>query len=361
MTLLITTAVLPATSSINVFNSSLHGEVKDQYVEWDAEVDPIIDFDWQEFVPTMVRHTRIEVKIVQWYGGSEDLKLSIERPLGTILRYKELPVNDIPGYCDWVSFDIQDIDLVPGQNYYIKLTAPLGSEYGWGSSPRDPYPQGDSSKGSGTGWDWCFRTYCMENSPPNKPNMPTGTNSGKAGTSYTYSTSTDDPDGDQVWYKWDWGNEVSNWDGPYTSGDPVTTSHTWPNQGSYAVKVKAKDTSDVESVWSDPLSVSMPKSKTTATQNNNEIHSMIYCDVSIKGTATEQVIRGSFLLGFGKCLYMKVDLENDGSIEISSITNPSNNIELEGSYQIHLIGFNGFYSHLLKTRINGRALLTIWE
>jgi len=99
------------------------------------------------------------------------------------------------------------------------------------------------------------------NQPPNKPSTPSGPANGKTGTSYTYSTSTDDPDGDQVWYKWDWGDEVSDWDGPYTSGDPVTTSHTWSNQGTYAVKVKAKDTSDAESVWSDPLSVSMPKNK----------------------------------------------------------------------------------------------------
>jgi len=99
------------------------------------------------------------------------------------------------------------------------------------------------------------------NNAPNKPDTPSGQTNGKTGTSYTYSTSTEDLDGDQVWYKWDWGDEVSNWDGPYTSGDPVTTSNTWSNQGTYAVKVKAKDTSDAESVWSDPLSVSMPKNK----------------------------------------------------------------------------------------------------
>ena len=44
-------------------------------------------------------------------------------------------------------------------------------------------------------------------------------------------------------------------------GDDVTASHIWVNQGTYVVKVKAKDTSDIESVWSDPLGVSMPKSK----------------------------------------------------------------------------------------------------
>ena len=64
-----------------------------------------------------------------------------------------------------------------------------------------------------------------------------------------------------MYYKWDWGDEVSNWDGPYNSGDLVTKSHIWSNKGTYAVKVKAKDTSDVESVWSDPLQISMPKNK----------------------------------------------------------------------------------------------------
>ncbi len=99
------------------------------------------------------------------------------------------------------------------------------------------------------------------NSQPNKPETPDGPTSGKTGTSYTYLTSADDPDGDQVYYKWDWGDEVSNWDGPYNSGDLVIQSHIWLNQGTYAVKVKAKDTSDVESVWSDPLPISMPKNK----------------------------------------------------------------------------------------------------
>ena len=38
-------------------------------------------------------------------------------------------------------------------------------------------------------------------------------------------------------------------------------SHVWDEQGSYAVKVKAKDIYGGESFWSDPLQVSLPKSK----------------------------------------------------------------------------------------------------
>jgi len=100
-----------------------------------------------------------------------------------------------------------------------------------------------------------------ENQPPVKPSTPSGSTNGKAGTSYTYSTSTTDPEGDQIYYKWDWGDEVSDWDGPYNSGDTATASHIWANQGSYSVKVKAKDIHDEESVWSDPLPITMPKNK----------------------------------------------------------------------------------------------------
>ena len=116
--------------------------------------------------------------------------------------------------------------------------------------------------GAESGWSSALTVIISAgNNAPNKPDTPSGQTNGKTGTSYTYSTSTEDLDGDQVWYKWDWGDEISDWDGPYSSGDPVTTSHIWSNQGAYAVKVKAKDTSDAESVWSDPLSISMPKNK----------------------------------------------------------------------------------------------------
>jgi hypothetical protein len=100
-----------------------------------------------------------------------------------------------------------------------------------------------------------------ENLPPNKPSTPVGPSSGKAGKSYTYTTSVVDPDGDQLYYIWDWGDEISDWEGPYTSGDPISVSHIWSNQGTYSIKVKAKDINDMEGVWSDQFTVSMPKSK----------------------------------------------------------------------------------------------------
>ena len=100
--------------------------------------------------------------------------------------------------------------------------------------------------------------YCFggENQPPATPSQPTGATQGEPGVSYSYSTFTTDPDEDSVYYYFDWGDgATSGWRGPYTSGTSITIKHQWENTGTYAVKVKAKDSLDQESEWSSPLTV----------------------------------------------------------------------------------------------------------
>jgi len=99
----------------------------------------------------------------------------------------------------------------------------------------------------------------ITNNPPNKPATPTGQTSGKPGTSYLYTTSTTDPDGDQVFYMWDWGDgNFSDWMGPSNSGATATATYSWASKGQYSIKVKARDTFGAESLWSDSLPVTMP-------------------------------------------------------------------------------------------------------
>jgi hypothetical protein len=99
------------------------------------------------------------------------------------------------------------------------------------------------------------------NNEPNKPTL-TGKIKGKAGNSYTYYATSTDPDDDQLeyWFDWDDGQN-SGWFGFFDSGDTCEKSHIWTAQGAYSIKVKARDIHGLESVWSDPLSISMPKSK----------------------------------------------------------------------------------------------------
>ncbi len=120
----------------------------------------------------------------------------------------------------------------------------------------------DNHGASTVGPGWYFTTINSNNNPPNKPSKPFGQKNGKIGQNYSYTINTTDPDGDQVYYNWSWGdNTYSGWIGPYDSGEKINESHIWTMKGNYEIKVKARDIYGYKSEWSDPLSITMPKSK----------------------------------------------------------------------------------------------------
>ena len=96
---------------------------------------------------------------------------------------------------------------------------------------------------------------------PAKPSKPIGLETGKIGENYAYTSSTIDPNNDKIFYMFDWGDTTSGWLGPYESGIICEANHTWTEKGSYEIKVIAKDINGLVSDWSDPIEVSMPKSK----------------------------------------------------------------------------------------------------
>jgi hypothetical protein len=98
---------------------------------------------------------------------------------------------------------------------------------------------------------------------PLKPEAPVGPTSGAIGHSYEYLTKAVDPNDDQIMYIWDWNGDMipDEWTGFYDSDVNITTSHTWAKQDSYEIRVKARDADGLESVWSDPLPVTMPRNR----------------------------------------------------------------------------------------------------
>ena len=73
---------------------------------------------------------------------------------------------------------------------------------------------------------------------------------------YDFNASTTDPDGHELYYWFDWGDDTnSGWLGPAPSGDIFTDSHLWKDNGSYSVKVKAKDIYGSETAWSNVLTM----------------------------------------------------------------------------------------------------------
>jgi len=132
----------------------------------------------------------------------------------------------------------------------------MGTKYYWQIVSWDDH----GASTSGPIWD--FTTAGGTNNPPNKPSMPSGPTYGRPGNSYQYSSDATDPENNGIYYNFSWDDGTySGWLGPYISGDTVNTFHTWTKKGSYSIKVKAKDEYGAESVWSDPLPISMPKNK----------------------------------------------------------------------------------------------------
>lgn len=110
-------------------------------------------------------------------------------------------------------------------------------------------------------WEYCWREINLIGdpetplltqrvSPPATPSTPSGPASGYVYTSYSYTTSTTDPEGDNIYYQFDWGDGTTSTVGPYASGVVATAYHQWGRPVSYQVRVRAKDVFDAWSGWS---------------------------------------------------------------------------------------------------------------
>lgn len=107
----------------------------------------------------------------------------------------------------------------------------------------------------------------IRNEPSDKPDIPECLLSGKKDEELTYSSITTDPDNEEIWYWFDWGDGTnSGWIGPYNSGQTASKSYAWGAKGTYCIKVKAKDTYGVESDWSDSLRIRMSKNNQATTR-----------------------------------------------------------------------------------------------
>jgi len=95
-----------------------------------------------------------------------------------------------------------------------------------------------------------------ENAAPNTPGAPTGPNAGTPGISYNYSGQTTDPDGDDIYYLFSWGDGSGiDWTGWVASGQDANAPHTFANAGTFSVQVAAVDSHGAASGWSSALSV----------------------------------------------------------------------------------------------------------
>jgi thiol-disulfide isomerase/thioredoxin len=101
-----------------------------------------------------------------------------------------------------------------------------------------------------------------EELPNTAPDMPTivGPSKAKTGEDIEFTITGSDPDGDDMYFILDWGDENDEVTiGPYPSNQDIKVTHNWAEDGVYVIRVKARDLDGAESDWNS-LTVTTPKS-----------------------------------------------------------------------------------------------------
>jgi len=98
----------------------------------------------------------------------------------------------------------------------------------------------------------------VTNQPPNIPDAPQGPTSGYTYVEYSFhAVAPVDPDGTLVYLRWFYGDNTTDWLGPYSPGQQVNTSHMWTTPWVYEVRVQAKDLNGSMSAYSAPLNITI--------------------------------------------------------------------------------------------------------
>jgi large repetitive protein len=92
-------------------------------------------------------------------------------------------------------------------------------------------------------------SWTLVNDPPSKPSI-SGEMNGGINHPYEYTFVSADPDGDNIYYTITWGDgHITDWFGPFASGEDVIVSHEWSEMGTYKIRARAIDTYDAMSEW----------------------------------------------------------------------------------------------------------------
>ena len=171
--------------------------------------------------------------------------------------------------------------------------------------------------------------------PPATPTL-TGPSIGLINQEYSFNTVTSEPDGEDVYYYFDWGDGTnSGWLGPYPPDTPISTTNAWDAKGSYNIRVKARDIYYATSDWSTPLPIlikapiltiqdvkpGLGKISATILNTGDANATSLVWTISFDGAfillgkqttdtlpvlqpATSASIKSKFIFGFGKTNYL---------------------------------------------------------
>jgi len=102
-----------------------------------------------------------------------------------------------------------------------------------------------------------FKIIKYERGNKQDPPIISGPTGGNPEMEYDYTFSLNDPEGDDVEFLIDWSDGTEeDWRGPYESGQEITVSHKWNEEGQYNITAKTRDIWH-DSMWSSPYLVTI--------------------------------------------------------------------------------------------------------
>ena len=157
-------------------------------------------------------------------------------------------------------------DTDPKNRYWIMLNS-------WGDTPARPsglfrvaMDMDYNCSYTGLGYAFYWMTLDMsydagQNSAPQTPAPVQGLTQGYAGKVLSYTASSKDADGDQIFFTFDWGDGTTS-KTLLSASSTGAANHIWNKKGTYKVKAMATDSGGASSGWSEPFSVSISGSST---------------------------------------------------------------------------------------------------
>ena len=163
-------------------------------------------------------------------------------------------------------------DTDPQNSYWIMLNS-------WGTTAGRPsglfqvaMDMNYNCSYPGLGYAFYWMTLDMsygssQNSAPQTPAPLKGPTQGSAAKLLSYTTTSTDADGDQLYFTFDWGDGAST-KTPLSASSMAMANHIWKRKGTYQVKAMATDSNGDSSGWSEPFSVSIGGSSTVNSPPN---------------------------------------------------------------------------------------------
>ena len=152
--------------------------------------------------------------------------------------------------------------LAAGQTYYFVVTAYNAANNESGYSNQVSY------------------SIPAPNGAPATPATPTGASAALVNASIAFSTSTTDPNGDSLEYRYDWGGGV------FSSWGAASQSHSWSTAGAYTVKAQARDRL-LESAWSAGKTVAISQNQAPTANAGPDQTVDAGAVVSLNGTGSD--------------------------------------------------------------------------